>query len=156
MGMDDDMADTVRVTVIATGFDWPEELNDAPAPQQRNFGGRNTVGVIRNDQRENRGEQPRPGIGREETRPGAGIRQENPARSRGIRSDYAPSGYSERETARTQQRPENPAPAYTSPLVDEEEAPRRTVTERPQNGYEGRERNSLEIPAFLRRNKNNK
>ena len=73
------------------------------------------------------------------------------ARSRGIRSDYTPGGYTDREPARPAQRNEN---VYSSPIGEDNEpvsAPRRTVE---ASNYETREHNSLEVPAFLRRNKN--
>ena len=96
MGMDDSMSDTVRVTVIATGFDWPEELNDNP-PARNYAPGRAAVNTGRGESRPDpRSERPAPRSDirgearepREEMRPATGIRQENPARSRGIRSDY--------------------------------------------------------------------
>ncbi|MBR6006949.1 MAG: cell division protein FtsZ [Clostridia bacterium] len=160
MGMDDDMADTVRVTVIATGFEWPEELSDNPPA--RNFAGnRSTIGVIRNDLRNDPRNVKRPEPRESGIRTsGTSVRQENPARSRGIRSDYAPNGYTERDTVRPANKPETEPPAYTSPLAGEHEpqeapaAPRRTVSDKPAGGFDSRERNSLEIPAFLRRNKN--
>lgn len=159
MGMDDSMADTVRVTVIATGFDWPDELNDEPAarPGARMGGRPESKPEPRGEGRMGaRPEEPRPGTRGEDTRPvGTSVRQENPARSRGMRSDFA-GGYTDRESARPSARSES---AYTSPLDAEPEetvsAPRRTVN-RQESAFENRERNSLEIPAFLRRNKGNK
>ncbi|MBR0155969.1 MAG: cell division protein FtsZ [Clostridia bacterium] len=168
MGMDDSMSDTVRVTVIATGFDWPEELSDNP-PARNYATGRPAVGtgVIRDNRPDPRAEvRPEPrGEGRPAPRsdirgearenrddfraPGNSVRQENPARSRGIRSDYNPGGYTDREPVRPAR------PEYSSPIGDDTEtapAPRRTVEQ--SSNYETRERNSLEVPAFLRRNKN--
>jgi cell division protein FtsZ len=168
MGMDDSMSDTVRVTVIATGFDWPEELSDNP-PARSYTTGRPGVGVVRDSRPEPRTEarpeprgesRPSPRTeGRSEARenredfrmPGNSVRPENPARSRGIRSDYTPGGYTDREPARPAQRNEN---VYSSPIGEDNEpvsAPRRTVE---ASNYETREHNSLEVPAFLRRNKN--
>ncbi|MBR4636821.1 MAG: cell division protein FtsZ [Clostridia bacterium] len=156
MGMDDSMQDSVRVTVIATGFDWPDEFNHDPNERPverptRNIGGRGF---------ENRGERPEPrpemrpdsrsdyrptARGNEEQRSSGITRQENPARSRGMRSDFEPYG-----------EPQRPArPEYSSPIGENDipPVPRRTVNERPET--DSQDRSGLDVPAFLRRNKKN-
>ena len=148
MGTDESLDDTVRVTVIATGFEWPDEFN-AVGHHVNN----RVSGMIRGGET----------IRREE-RGGLGMRSENPAHSRGIRgNDY------QAEPSRPV-RPERPDRfendnRYSSPLGERREEGssiqnRRTISDDRRtfgdDRHDQNDRGGLEIPAFLRRNKNNR
>lgn len=154
MGTDDSLQDTVRVTVIATGFEWPDEFNEVGHHVNNRVSGMIRGGeTVRREVREER-----PGFG--------GMRQENPPHSRGIRGNEYQA-----EPARPV-RPErnyDAERAYSSPIGGRrEDEPgegihnRRTISDERRSLGEDRrvpdqnERGGLEIPAFLRRNKNNR
>ena len=171
MGTDDTLSDSVRVTVIATGFDWPDEFAELPKSSQPAGGAR--PGTLN---------RPAP-RGDENRGPLGGIRQDTPARNRGIRGN-------EYDDAQRGFRADVERAPYSSPIVsgrgrmDEGVSqPRRTpvAEERPEfdrqggydrqgggydrqggydsrdydrrNDFDDREKNGLDIPAFLRRNK---
>lgn len=153
MGTDDSLSDSVRVTVIATGFDWPDEFTDTAAG--------NVPPAINNRVAANQRGETR----REEIRTGSGLYGDNPARSRGIRgSEHAAPAT---ETGRPAGRIENERGSYSSPLARSRERseetpqiPRRPLGEQnasapsysnPRN--DRNDKNGLDIPAFLRRNK---
>ena len=146
MGTDDTLDDTVRVTVIATGFEWPDELNNNRAPRQ----GGNRIGGSSNTDIGRRMGDPRYGAG-DQRFSGTNPRGTNPEHQSGMRVNPA-GGIDAYGAAPRPSRPEQP---YTSPIA-EENPPRRTVT-RPEGDIDNRQSGSLEIPAFLRnRNKNGK
>ena len=148
MGTDESLEDTVRVTVIATGFEWPDEFNEVGHHVNNRVSG-----MIRSGE-----------TVRREERGGLGMRSENPAHSRGIRGNeyqHEPERPVRQERA---DRFENDS-AYSSPIGGRREEGssiqnRRTISDdRRTLGDDRREQNDrggLEIPAFLRRNKNNR
>ncbi|MBQ4429578.1 MAG: cell division protein FtsZ [Clostridia bacterium] len=148
MGTDESLSDTVRVTVIATGFEWPDEFNEVGHHVNNRVSG-----MIRGGE-----------TVRREERSGLGMRSENPAHSRGIRGNeyqHEPERPVRQERA---DRFENDS-AYFSPIGGRREEGssiqnRRTISDdRRTLGDDRREQNDrggLEIPAFLRRNKNNR
>ncbi|MCH5278598.1 MAG: cell division protein FtsZ [Christensenellaceae bacterium] len=130
MGIDDSMGDSVRVTVIATGFNWPEELDEnvrRATPERRPIPGRN--GGIASDRSDRNSD----------------IRRESGARSsRGMRDD------SEEFTQET-----DGDNMYSSPFRNEDASSQTRRSPERSTGYDPRDRGSnLDIPAFLRRKKN--
>ena len=148
MGTDDSLSDTVRVTVIATGFEWPDELNEIGHHVNNRVSG-----MIRGGE-----------TVRREERGGLGMRSENPAHSRGIRgNEYQPDH--DRPVRQERHDRFESDPAYSSPIGGRREEGssiqnRRTISDdRRTLGDDRRDQNDrggLEIPAFLRRNKNNR
>ena len=158
MGTDDSLNDTVRVTVIATGFEWPDEFNEVGHHVNNRVSGMIRGGeTVRRDVRDERAAF-------------GGMRSENPAHSRGIRgNDYQdePVRPARPERVERTDRFENER-AYSSPLSGRREEERtssiqnrRTISDDRRSLGEDRrseqnDRGGLEIPAFLRRNKNNR
>ncbi|MBR3298750.1 MAG: cell division protein FtsZ [Clostridia bacterium] len=167
MGTDDSLSDTVRVTVIATGFEWPDEFNEVGHHVNNRVSGMIRGGeTVRRDVRDMRDERPS----------GLGMRGENPAHSRGIRgSEYPEEPARPARSERDRGDRYDGDRQYSSPLggrrAEEEQAGanqgRRISDERRGLGEDRRasderrspdqsDRGGLEIPAFLRRNRNNK
>lgn len=125
MGIDDSMGDSVKVTVIATGFDWPEEYMD---------------------EREQRRQEPRPlrqsmvfngsqsGVSTNKY-PSSDAQRSN----RGIHGDGA--------GMRTQ---ESATGFYNSPFESAPAESARNTSDAAPTDYNPRDRKNLEIPSFLR------
>ena len=117
MGTDEKMDDSVRVTVIATGFEYTDELEEPAAGHPKGLGASRSY------------------IGAESKKPGVSDNRSADAGTKNV--SYA---------------------SYVSPHEQENEhdmnntaAPRKPA--QPSGNYNPRDKNSLEVPSFLRRHK---
>lgn len=128
MGIDDSMGDSVRVTVIATGFDWPEEYTDTP------------------EQRRQEHRTLRQSITYNGSQSGASANRysafDAQRTNRGIHGDGSGARNQEIDSG-----------FYSSPLETAQPEPTRNTPEAAATEYNPRDKNNLEIPSFLRKRK---
>ncbi len=129
MGIDDSMGDSVRVTVIATGFDWPEEYADAPEQRRQEHRPLRQSMVFNGSQ-----------SGASANRYSSPDAQRT---NRGIHGDNAGSRNQENDGGGF----------YNSPFEITPSEPNRNAPEAAPTDYNPRDRNNLEIPSFLRKKK---